>query len=196
MIEVKKTDKLVFDLKMRQVDYNEQKKEALRKEIADKYGVDVSNVEINFTPITVNKEGKKVSLASDIVESIQDPKFQQKLFAEYLDAKEDFEYNIDDIIAIDEQVNAFVDFDSYSKFKSYKFKYAKWDNYLSYGKNNYFDFTKLNGLVLLNGQPENQCGKTTFAIDLLRFALFGKSHKSPKLDKVFNIYRRKRPKRW
>lgn len=189
MIEVKKTDKLVFDLKMRQVDYNEQKKEALRKEIADKYGVDVSNVEINFTPITVNKEGKKVSLASDIVESIQDPKFQQKLFAEYLDAKEDFEYNIDDIIAIDEQVNAFVDFDSYSKFKSYKFKYAKWDNYLSYGKNNYFDFTKLNGLVLLNGQPENQCGKTTFAIDLLRFALFGKSHKSPKLDKVFNIYR-------
>ena len=83
MIEVKKTDKLVFDLKMRQVDYNEQKKEALRKEIADKYGVDVGNVEINFTPITVNKEGKKVSLASDIVESIQDPKFQQKLFAEY-----------------------------------------------------------------------------------------------------------------
>ena len=188
MVKVKKTDRLIFDLKMHQVDRNDERKDALQKEISEKYGVPIENVEVNFVPITVNADGKKVSLASDIVNNIQNPAFQQALFPEYLEIKGITDVNMDDIIAIDNQVNDYVDFDSYSKYKSYKFKYAKWDNYLSYGKGNYFDFTKLHGLVLLNGFPGNQCGKTTFAIDLLRFALFGKAHKVPKLEKIFNVY--------
>ena len=189
MIEnINPTDRLVFDLNMYQVDYNEQKIKSLRKEISEKYGVPLKNVEVNFNPITVKDDGSKISLASDIVNNIQDPKFQQKLFGEYIKMKDIKDANLDDIIKIDDVINAHVNFDAYSKYKSYKIKYAKWDNYLSYGKGNYFDFTKLNGLVLLNGEPENQCGKTTFAIDLLRFALFGKSPKCPTLDSVFNIY--------
>lgn len=188
MIEVNPTDRLVFDLKMHQVDYNEEKKNSLRREIANKYNVPLRNVEVNFVPLTVDDNGESISLAADIVNNIQNASFQQSLFGEYLKLKEINDVDIDEIKAIDTQVNAFIDFDSYSKYKSYKFKYVKWSNYLSYGSDNYFDFTKLNGLVLLNGQPENQCGKTTFAIDLLRFALFGKAQKSPTLDSVFNIY--------
>lgn len=189
MIEnINPTDRLVFDLNMYQVDYNEQKIKSLRKEISEKYGVPLKNVEVNFNPITVKDDGSKISLASDIINNIQDPKFQQKLFGEYIRMKDIKDANLDDIIKIDDVINAHVNFDAYSKYKSYKIKYAKWDNYLSYGKGNYFDFTKLKGLVLLNGEPENQCGKTTFAIDLLRFALFGKSPKCPTLDSVFNIY--------
>ena len=86
MVEgINKTDKLVFDLNMYQVDYNEQKIKSLRKEIAEKYGVPLRNVEVNFNPITVKDDGSKISLASDIVNNIQDPKFQQKLFSEYLE---------------------------------------------------------------------------------------------------------------
>ena len=189
MVEcINKTDKLVFDLNMYQVDYNEQKIKSLKKEIAEKYGVPLRNVEVNFNPITVKDDGTKISLASDIVNNIQDPKFQQKLFSEYIELKEISDVNIDDIIEIDNTVNAHINFDSYAKYKSYKIKYAKWDNYLSYGKGNFFDFTKLNGIVLLCGEPENQCGKTTFAIDLIRFALFGKSPKCPTLESTFNIY--------
>lgn len=186
--DIKKTDKLIFDLKLRQIDFNEQKKNSLRHEISEKYGVPIKNVEVNLIPITIDENGDDISLASDIINNIQDPKFQQQLLAEYLKLNEINDVNLEDIIAIDERVNAFIDFDSYSKYKSYKFKYVKWKNYLSYGEDNYFDFTNLHGLVLLNGQPENQCGKTTFAIDLLRFALFGKAQKSPTLDSVFNIY--------
>lgn len=188
MINIKPTDKLVFELEMYQVDYNEQKKESLRVEISEKYGVPLKNVEVIFKPITKDIDGNKLSLASDVINDIQNPKFQLELFKEYIDLKEINDVDFSDIEAIDSQVNAFVDFDSYSKYKNYKFKYVKWDNYLSYGKGNYFDFTKLNGLVLLNGIPENQCGKTTFAIDLIRFALFGKAQKSPTLDSVFNTY--------
>lgn len=188
MIKVNPTDKLVFDLEMFQIDFNEAKKESLRKEISEKYGVPVKNVEINFVPITVDNNGEKISLASDIITNIQDPKFQEQLFDEYLKLKGIEDYDFEDIINIDKRVNAFVDFNAYSKYKPYKIKYLKWDNYLSYGKGNYFDFTKLKGLVLLTGQPENTSGKTTLAIDLLRFALFGKAEKSPTLDSVFNTY--------
>lgn len=185
---VNPTDKLVFDLEMHQVDFNEQKKQSLRKEISEKYGVPVKNVEVNFVPITVNENGEKISLASDIITNIQDPRFHQELFKEYINIKKIEGVNFEELIEIDKKVNAFVDFDTYSKFKPYKVKYLKWDNYLSYGKGNYFDFTKLKGLTLLTGQPENTSGKTTLAIDLLRFALFGKAEKSPTLDSVFNTF--------
>lgn len=188
MVKVNPTDKLVFDLEMFQIDFNEQKKESLRKEISEKYGVPLKNVEVNFIPVTVDDKGDKISLASDIITNIQDPKFQQQLFEEYIKTKGIEDVDFDALVNIDKKVNAFVDFDTYSKYKPYKVKYLKWDNYLSYGKNNYFDFTKLKGLVLLTGQPENTSGKTTLAIDLLRFALFGKAEKSPTLDSVFNTY--------
>lgn len=188
MIQVNPTDKLVFDLEMFQIDFNEAKKESLRKEISEKYGVPIKNVEINFIPITMDDNGEKISLASDIITNIQDPKFQEQLFEEYLKLRGIEDYDFEELINIDKKVNAFVDFNAYSKYKPYKIKYLKWDNYLSYGKGNYFDFSKLKGLVLLTGQPENTSGKTTLAIDLLRFALFGKAEKSPTLDSVFNTY--------
>ena len=188
MVKVNPTDKLVFDLEMFQIDFNEQKKESLRKEISEKYGVPLKNVEVNFVPVTVDDKGDKISLASDIITNIQDPKFQQQLFEEYIKTKGIEDVDFDALVNIDKKVNAFVDFDTYSKYKPYKVKYLKWDNYLSYGRDNYFDFTKLKGLVLLTGQPENTSGKTTLAIDLLRFALFGKAEKSPTLDSVFNTY--------
>lgn len=188
MIDTTPKDRLEFDLRIRQIDYDEQRKESMKRDIAKKYNVPLSNIVINVLPITVGDDGKNLSLAAETIKSIQNPQFQQILFQRYLKLNKIDDVNIADIYDIDKQINDFVDFDSYAKYKSYKFKYVKWDNYLSYGKGNYFDFTKLNGLVLLNGMPENQCGKTTFAIDLLRFALFGKAQKSPTLDSVFNIY--------
>ena len=98
MVNVNPTDKLVFDLKMLQIDYNEQKKESLKKEISEKYGVPLKNIEINFVPITVDSNGDRISLTSDVIENIQDPNFQVDLFREYIDIKDiqdvDFEENV------------------------------------------------------------------------------------------------------
>lgn len=185
---IKPTDKIVVDLEMLQIDFNNQKKASLRKEIANKYNVPISNVDVHFTPITVNELGERISLASDIKDNVQNAGHQKDMMKHYLKIKDYNDINWDDIDVIDNQVNAFIDFDQYSKYKNYKFKYVKWSNYLSYGPDNYFDFTNLNGLVLLNSEPANQGGKTTFAIDLLRFALFGKADKSPNLDSVFNSF--------
>lgn len=188
MVEgIKPTDKIVVELHMPQMDNNEEKKAALKKNVSEKYGVPLRNVTIDFKPITVVKDGKEVSLASEVIDNIQDPQFQVRLFKEYIDERK-IDVDFEAVKRIDEMVNAHVDFNQYTKFKRYKFKYVKWDNYLSYGKDNFFDFTKLHGLVLLNSVPGNQGGKTTFAINLLRFALFGKSEKSPNLNDVFNRF--------
>ena len=48
MVTDKKTDKLVFDLEILQVDYSEQKKNELKKKISEKYNVPLKNVEVNF----------------------------------------------------------------------------------------------------------------------------------------------------
>ena len=189
MVEgIKTTDRIVVDLEILPIDYNEQKKRALRKEVAEKYGVPERNVTINYKPVTVAEDGTRVSLAGDVVRSVQDPRHQKNMMRAYIEANGYTDVDWDEIDAIDSQVNAFVDFDQYSRYRNYKFKYVKWSNYLSYGPDNFFDFTKLHGLVLLNSEPANQGGKTTFAIDLLRFALFGKADKSPNLSSVFNSY--------
>lgn len=189
MIEnIRPTDRIVVDLSMQQIDYNVQKKNSLRQEIAKKYNVPVKNVEINFKPIVVNVDGKRVSLTDNICNNIQNPEYQKQLMQTYINLKNYQDINWEEINKIDNQINAFLDFDQYTKYKQYKLKSLKWSNYLSYGPDNYFDFTKLSGLVLLNSEPANQGGKTTFAIDLMRFALFGKSEKCPQLSCVFNSY--------
>lgn len=187
-LNIKPTDKLVVNLDILQIDYSEEKKQALRHELSKMYKIPLRNVIVNAKTRTIDEEGKEVSLTNDVIKDIQQPEFQVKLFEEYIKLNS-IDVDFESIKKIDKYVNSFVDFDAYSKYKSYKFKYVKWDNYLSYGEDNYFSFEDLKGLVLLNGQPENQCGKTTFAIDLLRFALFGKSKKSPTLDSVFNVHR-------
>ena len=189
MIELKPTDKVTYELHIHQIDYNKERENALKKRISEKYGIPLKNVNIEFKPITVNSDGKEVSLTSDIIDNIQDPQFQVRLMEDTIKLREMKEVDFDAIKAIDSQVNAHVDFDQYAKYKRYRFKYVKWSNYLSYGEDNYFDFTKLHGLVLLNSEPGNQGGKTTFAINLLRFALFGKAEKSPNLNDVFNRFR-------
>lgn len=183
---IQPTDKIIVDLEMLQIDYNEQKVKSLKQEISNKYNIPLRNIEINFKPITVDVNGDRISLASDVISNTQDANFQKEVMRDYMEIRGITDIEWSDIDAIDNQVNSFIDFDQYVKYKNYKFKYVKWSNYLSYGADNYFDFTNLHGLVLLNSEPANQGGKTTFAIDLLRFALFGKADKSPTLDSVFN----------
>ena len=98
--------------------------------------------------------------------------------------------DLEEIIKIDSQINSLIDYDSYNKSKRYEIKWVKWGNFLSYGPDNYFDFTNLHGLVLLNGEPANKSGKSTFAYDLLHFLLFGKTNtnKAKTLGELFNNY--------
>ena len=158
--------------------------------MAKKYGIPVKHVHVykNF----VTRDGSDGVLAGEIVQNINDPRFMQELMKQYMAINKDKMEGVDfeDIVKIDSLVNAQVDFSLYNQGKKYSIKWVKWGNFLSYGPDNFFDFTKLHGLVLLNGNPANKSGKSTFAYDLLHFLLFGKTNtkKAKTLGGLFNNY--------
>lgn len=169
------------------VDYTKEMEKNIKAKCAKKYGIKESNVKVNPKFIVINDKGEKVALTNDTVVNIQDPKFHLKLFEKYLISNNINGIDWDYIKSIDAEVNGDVDYGVYDKYKKYSLKWVKWSNFLSYGKDNFFDFSKLSGLVLVNGNPANQSGKTTFSIELLRFLLFGKTSKFKTLEANFNI---------
>jgi len=169
------------------VNYSDDKEKDIKVLFAQKYGIPESHVKVIPNFISDNN-GEVVSLNSDTIQNIHDPKFQQALFPECLKEHGIEDYDMEELIKIDSQMNSLIDYDSYEKGKKYTLKWLDWSNFLAYGKSNHFDFTQLNGLVLLNSVPANQGGKSTFAYDLLHFLFFGKtsSGKADTLDNLFN----------
>ena len=92
-----------------------------------------------------------MATATYIIQNIQDPQFQLKLFQDYLDINNITNYDFDLIRQIDSEINAQIDYQIYDKYKRYSIKWIRWDNFLSYGTDNYFDFTSIKNLVLLSG---------------------------------------------
>ena len=169
------------------VDYTKEMEKNIKVKCAKKYGVPESNVKVNPNFIMINENGEKIALTNDTIVNIQDPKFQVKIFKQYLEINNVENFDWEYIKSIDAEINSEIDYNVYDKYKKYSLKWIKWSNFLSYGKDNYFDFTKLKGMVLVNGKPSNQSGKTTFSIELLRFLLFGKTSKFKTLEGNFNV---------
>ena len=184
---------LLFEWHVKPVDYSEEQKKNIIKMASEKYGIPESQIKVVPCYITANADGTTEALTNTVVENIQSPEYQHQLFKKYLQDN-NIEYtdeDFDEILKIDGQINALINYDSYEKYRKYEIKWIRWSNFLSYGENNYCDFTTLKGLVLLNGNPANQRGKSTFAYDLLHFMLFGKtaSGKADVLADIFNSYR-------
>ena len=182
---------ITIEWNVRPVDYSREKEQNLIEIVSKKYNVPKEHIKIVPNFIKLNTQGEQVALTNDTIQNIQDTKFQQHLFKVFLDENNIEGYDFDEILKIDSQINSLIDYEVYDKSKRYEIKWIKWSNFLSYGDDNFFDFTQLHGLVLLNGEPANQSGKSTFAYDLLHFLLFGKttSGKADVLSDIFNRYR-------
>ena len=186
MIELGSKARVLVNWNVSMYDYSKDKEKEIISKISKKYSIPKEKVRVSPQFLTVGENGEDLSVTTEIIQNIQDPMFRQKLFKEYLSLNDIKDYDFERISAIDAEINAKIDYQVYDKYRRYCVKWVKWDNFLSYGSDNFFDFTKMKGLVLLSGEPANQSGKTTFAIDLLHFLLYGKTTKVDTLAKVFN----------
>ena len=186
-IDIGQKAKVKIQWNVAQSNYSRELENSMIALMAKKYGIPAKNIVVEPNYITANNSGV---LSSETVQSIHDPKFQQELMKQYIVNNDIKDVDFEEIIKIDSQINSLIDYDAYDKGKRYTIKWVKWSNFLSYGPDNYFDFTTLNGLVLLNGEPANKSGKSTFAYDLLHFLLFGKTNtnKAKNLGELFNNY--------
>ena len=178
--------KINIKWKVNPYDYSKDKLNSIISAASKKYGINKEHIKVIPEFKMLNNDGEFVGISNDVIANIQDTEFQLVLFNEYLQTNDIKDYDFDIIKKIDAEINSRIDYDLYDKYKRYSIKWVKWDNFLSYGEGNFFDFSKLDGLVLLNGEPANQSGKTTFAIDLIHFLLFGKTDKSSIQEKIFN----------
>ena len=186
MSNITTKSRIKLNWKVNPYDYSKEGENAILSKASKKYGIPKEKIRVIPQFLMLNEKGEQLSVANDIVENIQRPEFQLQLFQEYLEMNNIQNYDFELIKKIDAELNSKIDYDVYDKYRRYKINWIKWDNFLSYGQSNYMDFTQLKDLVLLNGEPANQSGKTTFAIDLLHFLLFGKTSKAKTQDKIFN----------
>lgn len=186
MINVSKKAKIHIHWNVTLYNYSEEAEKNIIAKASKKYGIPKNNIKVIPNYVMIDESGKKISITNDIIQNIQNPSFQVELFQKYLQINKIEDADFDLIRKIDADINTNIDYNVYDKYRRYSVKWISWSNFLSYGKENFFDFTSLKDIVLLNGEPANQSGKTTFAIDLLHFLLFGKTEKVPTQNLIFN----------
>ena len=184
MLNLKEKSRVNIHWNVSPYDYTKEKEKSLISKFSKKYSISKDKIKIIPEFIMINEDGESTSLNNDIIENIQNPQFQLKLFELYLKTNNISNYDFDLIKKIDSEINAKIDYKVYDKYRRYSIKWIRWDNFLSYGTSNYFDFTNIHGLTSLNGK--NQSGKTSLSIDLIHFLLFGKTTKVDTQDKIFN----------
>ena len=173
-VEIGTNSKVNIKWKVNAIDYSHDKSNELIAKFAKKYKISKYNISLEPVFIKKDENGEVTEYTNEITQNIQYPEFQHKLFKQLIDEREIKDCNFDEIIKIDDLINNGINYEDYENSKTYSIKWIKWSNFMSYGPDNFFDFTKLKGLVQLTSDPSNQGGKTTFSIDLLRFLLFGK----------------------
>lgn len=184
MIDVKSKGRINVHWNVSPYDYNKEKEKSIIAKFSKKYNLPKEKIKVIPEFLMIDDEGKEISLNADVIQNVQDPQFQIKLFESYLKTKNIANYDFELIKKIDAEINGKIDYKVYDKYRKYSVKWIRWDNFLSYGTSNYFDFTNIHGLTSLSG--ENQSGKTTLSIDLIHFLLFGKTEKVATQDKIFN----------
>ena len=184
MIDVKSKGRINVHWNVSPYDYNKEKEKSIIAKFSKKYNLPKEKIKVIPEFLMIDDEGKEISLNADVIQNVQDPQFQIKLFESYLKTKNIANYDFELIKKIDAEINGKIDYKVYDKYRRYSIKWIRWDNFLSYGTSNYFDFTNIHGLTSLSG--ENQSGKTTLSIDLIHFLLFGKTEKVATQDKIFN----------
>ena len=170
-------------------DYNSSEINSLRASISSKFGVDISRVSIEPKFKSIENVADKEEYKNTTLQDIQNPIFQKELEKKYIEVNniENIDMNIID--KLDDELNTLMDYDVYDKQRKYSIEWIEWGNFCSYGPNNRLDLTDLKGLVLINGEPSNQAGKTTFAIDVQKFLLYGDGgDKGSTLSDLFNRF--------
>lgn len=184
MIDIKTKSRVNIHWNVSPYDYNKEREKSIISKFSKKYNLPKEKIKVIPEFLMIDENGEKISLNTNVIENIQNPEFQLKLFETYLKNNNISGYDFELIKKIDAEINGKIDYKVYDKYRRYSIKWIRWNNFLSYGSSNYFDFTNIHGLTSLSG--DNQAGKTTLSIDLIHFLLFGKTEKVATQDKIFN----------
>jgi DNA repair exonuclease SbcCD ATPase subunit len=144
----------------------------------------------NVTVVTKSKsiEGEELKLGLDT--NIIDPIYQKSLLKEFIKT-EKIEVKWANVSKLDDTVNTKLEEVGklHNVYRTLKIKKINFSNFLSFGDNNTLQFSKLNGITVIDSDPPNYGGKTVLAVDLLLFLFFNSTTKTTKAEEIFNKFR-------
>ena len=125
----------------------------------------------------------------DVSFNIMDKNYQSELVKSYLKGKGQEQFT-EQVMGIDSLVEnrIIANAEEVSSFKKWYIKKIEFSNFLSYGENQVLDFTKCDGITVIESDPPNFGGKTVLTVDLLMFLFFNTTTKTSKAEEVFNRF--------
>ena len=125
----------------------------------------------------------------DVSFNIMDKNYQSELIKSYLKSK-NYEHYTDSVLNIDNMVESKIasEAEEVTAFKKWFIKKIEFSNFLSYGENQVLDFTKCDGITVVESDPPNFGGKTVLTVDLLMFLFFNTTTKTTKAEEIFNRF--------
>ena len=144
----------------------------------------------NVNVITKVKPSDKDDLQTiDVSINISDKNYQASLVKSLLKQKGN-EDDYDKVMKIDSIVeNKLLTLqEEVTAFKQWYIKKIEFSNFLSYGENQVLDFTKCDGITVVESDPPNFGGKTVLTVDLLMFLFFNTTTKTSKAEEIFNRF--------
>jgi DNA repair exonuclease SbcCD ATPase subunit len=130
--------------------------------------------------ITMGKGKNKKKLID-----ISDDKTVSLLVTRFM--KKNFDYDKKTTIAVKRKVTEIlnsIDYTYCNQVKQFSLKNIKFDNFFNYGSGNSLDYEKMVGKGLHGISGRNHSGKSTSAIDVLLYSLYGKCSRGDKFDAV------------
>lgn len=158
------------------------------KSVKQYFGKKYSSTNVNV--ITKVKSSDKDDLQTvDVSINISDKNYQASLIKTLLKQKGN-EEEYEKVMKIDSMVEnkLLATQEDVTAFKQWYIKKIEFSNFLSYGENQVLDFTKCNGITVVESDPPNFGGKTVLTVDLLMFLFFNTTTKTSKAEEVFNRF--------
>jgi len=171
--------------------YSKELKNRVAAYFSNKYNIPKTSVNVVFRAIKRDEQGNTIEMSDAGVDNIMDINYQRELMKKWLDISKKT-VDLDRLFKLDDKINTDVNFTSSEKrHRRWGVKWLEINNFLCFGDNNKVNLTRFSGLNLVNSEPANQGGKTTFNIDTIKFLLFGKTTKTDVNEKIFNRFRDK-----
>lgn len=168
--------------------YSRAAMNAVKSSFADKYGVSKANIQVIYKATKVDDKGNVIEIDGANLENIMDKGYQRSLMTEWV-KREGIDVDFDRLMKLDDKVNGELNIDLEGRTnRRWTIKWVMINNFLCFGEDNFVSMNNLNGLVVVNSEPKNQGGKTTFSVDAMKYLLFGSTTKTDKNEEVFNQY--------
>lgn len=143
----------------------------------------------NVNVITKVKTTDDVQQTIDVSVNIMDKNYLKELIKNFLESK-NLEKHYEQVLNIDLAVEnrMLINEVEVTPFKRWYIKKIEFSNFLSYGENQVIDFTKCDGITVVESDPPNFGGKTVLTVDLLLFLFFNTTSKTQKAEEIFNRF--------